>query len=337
MTFFKYQLSVFLVFIQVSLLFSTPRVLVDSLTVPIFTYFNKGESQKYVIKQGKMKYKGEIPTDSSESKRTITLTAVDSTTEGYVMEIFDENFENSASGLKVLDKIMEDSKMRTLAFQYANFKLRFKITPDGSFKGFENMDSLIQLTHSVAEFLKKESEKDKKNQRIAEELSKKLLSREVITDKLGLPYQLMFGVHGFEYMADTAMYYDDELPNNFEPDGKPIPTSVGVHFSYLNTDSAYINVERITELDEDITTKLIVNFLKKISPKKEHKELEKLRMSISDRLDMEIHQPTGWVTYLLNKRTSTTTEKDDDKEESATVDYIEIEIIPKSSEEQKKE
>jgi hypothetical protein len=330
--FHKYNLTLFIAFLNIATLFSATNPQTDSLTVPIYSYFDKGESQRYVITQGKMRYKGETPTDSSESKQTITLTVVDSTTEGYVLEVFDEDFQNSAEGAKALDKVMEDAKMRALVMQYAHFRLRFQITPDGEFKGFENMDSLIQLTQIMTDFLKKDLGKDKRTQKVLTEMNKTLLSPEVIKGKLGAPFQLMFFYHGHEYMADTIVKYEEQLANNLEQGGKPIPTYGAVLFSYSETDSSYINVEKTSEPDEDVTTEAVLNWTKKISPKNEHASIDKMRVSIFDHLTMEIHQPTGWVTYLVNKRTTTTTISENEAEDSSNVDYIEIEIVPKSSE-----
>lgn len=329
--FHKYNLTFFIAFLKVATMFSATITAADSLTVPIYSYFDKGESQRYVITQGKMRYKGETATDSSETKRTITLTVVDSTSEGYVLEVFDENFENSASGAKALDKILDDQKMRTLVMQYAQFRLRFQITLDGAFKGFENMDSLIQLTQIMGDFLKKDVGKDKKTQKVFEEINKTLLSPSVIKEKLGTPFQLLFFYHGNEYMADTVIDYSDELANNLDPNGKPFPTTVSIVFSYDDTDSSYINIEQTSEPDEEAVTKAVVNWTKKFAPKEKHSSLDEMRLSMFDHLNMEIHQPSGWVTYLLNKRTTTTVESEK-VEESASVEYLEIEIIPKTPE-----
>ncbi len=77
--FHKYNLTLFIAFLHVVTLFSATNPSADSLTVPIYSYFDKGESQRFVITQGKMKYKGETATDSSESKQTVTLTVIDKT------------------------------------------------------------------------------------------------------------------------------------------------------------------------------------------------------------------------------------------------------------------
>ena len=328
----KYKLTINIAFLYAFPLFSAPFIPIDSVTVPIYSYFDKGESQRYVITQGKMKYKGETPTDSSETKRTITLTVVDSTTEGYVLEVFDESFENDASGVKALDKMINDRKMRTMMTQYANFKLRFQITLDGEFKGFENMDSLIQLSQNMADFLLKDVGKDKKTQKIMGEISKTLLSPQVINEKLGAPFRQMFFYHGAEFMADTTIYFDDELENFLVPDGKPFPTSASVLYSYDETDSTYINIEQMSEPDGEAITEAVVSWLKKIAPKDKHAEIEKMHLSVFDNLNMEIHQPSGWMTYLFKKRTTTATEDGKVDEDNASVDYLEIEIIPKDEE-----
>ncbi len=327
--FHKCNLTLFIAFLNVATLFSATNPVSDSLTVPIYSYFDKGESQRYVITQGKMKYKGEMPTDSSESKQTITLTVLDSTTEGYVLEVFDENFENSASGAKALEKIMDDPKMRNLVLQYAHFKLRFQITLDGEFKGFENMDSLIQLTQIMTDFLKKDFGKDNRMQKIAEEMNKKLMSPAIIAEKLGLPFQLMFFYHGHEYLADTIVNFADELSNNLNPDGQPFPTEVSLLYSYVETDSSYINIEQIAEPDQDLLTKEVINWTKKIFPKKEHDGLDKMRLNMVDHLNMEIHQPSGWVTYLLKKRTTIAKESEKVEDDTTSVEYLEIEIMSK--------
>ena len=332
----KYHLTLIVAFLYAFPLFSAPFLPTDSLTVPIYSYFDKGESQRYVIKQGKMKYKGETATDSLETKRTITLTVVDSTTEGYVLEVFDENFENDALGVKALEKITGDKKMRTLMMQYTNFKLRFQITLDGEFKVFENMDSLIQLSQNMADFLLKDIKKDEKMQNIMGEVSKTLLSPQVINEKLGAPFRQMFFFHGNEYMADTTINYEDELANFLVPDGKPFPTLASVLYSYDETDSTYINIEQMSEPDEAAITEAIVSWLKKFAPKDEHAELEKMHLSVFDHLNMEIHQPSGWLTYLFRKRTTTVLDPEKENEDSSNVEYLEIEIIPKSEEKEGK-
>ena len=328
----KYNLTFFIAFLNVVTLFSATNPSADSLAVPIYSYFDKGESQRFVITQGKMKYKGETATDSSESKQTITLTVIDSTTEGYVLEVFDENFEHSAAGAKALDKVMADKKMRGLIMQYANFRLRFQITLDGQFKGFENMDSLIQLTQIMGEFFKQDFGKDVRTQKIVAEMSKKMMSADIIKEKLGLPFQQMFFYHGGEYLVDTVVNFTDELANNLNPDGQPFPTEVSVLFSYDETDSSYINIEQITEPDQDLVTQEVINWTKKLFPKSEHDALNKMRINMVDHLNMEIHQPTGWVTYLLKKRTTTAKESENAEDDTTSVDYLEIEIQSKLSE-----
>lgn len=54
-----------------------------------------------------------------------------------------------------------------------------------------------------------------------------------------------------------------------------------------------------------------------------------------DHLNMEIHQPSGWVTYLLKKRTTTAKESENSEDDTTSVDYLEIEILTKSSEKER--
>jgi hypothetical protein len=298
--------------------------------ISFLTYWAKGDSMKYDIKKGKYKYKGESdePTDSTIRNFRYLFVVKDSTEEGYLIEISLmptlNNPDNALNGFIESLDLKEIGKL----VKYNDFKIRYKIDPNGTFQKFENIDEIVKF-HSdiwdlyIAKTVKNDNPEMKK---MIQNLKNTMVTPEFIEAKTIQEIPQLHKYYGINLQVDTLYEYEEELPNFFEQNGKPIPSNNNFIINWTSSPEI-AEIEGESELDSVIVKKLITQFLIKTLPNNKSKDNEKvindiqnLSMTIKDYHYYSFHVPSGWVYEFVRTRRT----KADD---TINVEFFEMKMV----------
>ena len=120
-------------------------------TVDVLAYFNKGETYNYSVSDVQWKINGTDTVAVASTITKATLSVVDSTKKGYLMEWRYTDFQVDDSVKSPRQQLSQEifAKMKECLVGQT---IRFQITPEGEIKKWENMKELGKMARDIFQF-----------------------------------------------------------------------------------------------------------------------------------------------------------------------------------------
>ena len=286
--------------------------------IPLKTTWKKGESYQYELKKGKTNYIDTVEESHSETRQLVTLTVLESSVKGYVIEA-----EYNSAAYFLPDEVKKINGINQLVEKYNRTKVRYAINPFGEFLGILNGKDIQKMLVDLFDAVESSKGLSETESTVLTNVHCQMTSEVYITEGLFQELRLLHQFYGNEYPHDTQQEYDTQLVNMLIPNGAPIAAHATLKVSIK--DDNYCLIEH--HLTPDISTmkKLTFDYLNKMSGGTWQAEnTEGLAMTASDDGIFAYHLRSGWLIEMLKKRTTTLyTEK--------TVEYISMKLLEKGS------
>lgn len=265
----------------------------EAESVSLITYWNKDDVFRYEKIHGKKKYKAGVLQDSTAQTSVFRMTVVEATKEDYLMEI-----SNESKDMEVLGSLeqmgVDGSELLLLGMKYGQLKIRYRIDSLGTFLGIDQPELVTNFSNEFAKLTVDALEKkESKRTPQAKALLEKLLSPEILVNKMFQDVQIMHAFFGNSWYLDTLVQYEDELPNLIG--GPPIPVDSEVSFTWY--DENIVLVIQQNFVNEQNFGNLMKSTIGDILP------AEEITGTMTDANQLFIEPATGIVYAYFRDRT----------------------------------
>jgi hypothetical protein len=278
-------------------------------SVQVVGYWSKNDMQTYNVASRKYKVKGQDTLDVEVTKYQVDVKVVDSTANSYTIEWFYKNFDISGSNkfTQSISSVFKDIKVIVKTNEMGTFQevVNWKDVRDEVKKAFGLMREQLKGTPNLEPIIKNVEDMFS---------TKQSIETYAILDILQY-----YTFHGGKYIL-----HDDTETNlvSNEIPGSPIDVLMTVQLAQLNfeDDNAVIRVwkefdkKQMTDAAYSMMKNLMKSTNNKLPPREQIPEI-----TCSEYIGSVVHGSSGWITYSLKSRTTSTSD-------SKTVEEREIEI-----------
>lgn len=193
------------IFLFIALLLTLPTVAQeDSMaadsTVDVLAYFNKGETYNYSVSEVQWKINGTDTVAVASNLTKATLSVVDSTKKGYLMEWRYTDFQLDDSVKSPQQQLSQEifAKMRE---SLVGQTIRFQITPEGEIKKWENMKEVGKMARGIYQFTMEKTHLSDSLKAVGFDISSllKAVDDKSLAETYTAPIEMLFGYHGKSY------------------------------------------------------------------------------------------------------------------------------------------
>lgn len=239
------------IFLFIALLLTLPAVAQEDSTaadstVDVLAYFNKGETYNYSVSEVQWKIRGTDTVAVASTLTKATLTVVDSTKKGYLMEWRYTDYQLDDSVKSPLQQLSQEifAKMRE---RLVGQTIRFLITPEGEIKKWENMNEVGKMARDIYQFTMEKTHLMDSLKAVGLDMSSLLnaVDDKSLAETYMAPIELLFGYHGRSYKLGDAT---EHIPASDDSPAADLNMSV----YWLEPDKGLfcIDIEKIVTIDK---------------------------------------------------------------------------------------
>jgi len=262
-------------------------------TFQAVSYWNKGEKQKYIISEEKIKIKGTDTASKEITSYEVEILVLDSTENTYTIQWTYLNLKTNSSN-EIIQKLMNINK---------DMKLIYKIDDVGTFIEVVNWKEIKEFIHTSMAVIKNEMKSIPEIEKVFNQIEKMYSSREAIESAAIKDIQQFHSFHGGKYKLGETIEGKLQLTNIFG--GKPFDADMTVFLDEINIDENNAIVRSTQEINKEQLTNATYEYLKKMAenmkidgPKREDlKDLKNETLTAS-----RIHG-SGWIVYSVQTTT----------------------------------
>ncbi len=183
-----------------------------SLALPVFaqkaTFFlipkgQKGEAHRFELTKGKHIFRNNSQTTENESRQIVTFSIIEKSAKG---SIISAKYENTLNSKEVID-------------------VRYAIGQNGDFQGIINIREIQQSFYHIFDELTAVAASNPSVAKSVGEMRQFMTSDNYITNSFFQELPLIHQFYNNSYTLDSLERYETQLPNLFNPTGKPIAAS----------------------------------------------------------------------------------------------------------------
>lgn len=265
----------------------------------LFTYWKKGDTQKIVVSEGFIEYKGEEITKQEITSSNVLLTVLDETDSTYLVEWNYLDMEVDRINVEV----EEDPFDKRIDEMFKNVKLVYETDEYGTFKRMVNLQELTDMiTDSLEVLVMEELGDSEEESEMFLEMMKDMFNSKEMQDEMTRDIWNYHYYLGDVYASDTLMTYVEELDNKISDD---IITAKGEVTIKTDAVSKTIEINDHKTVDEAEAKDAINGVAKKLKAKKKKKlrnELKEQQFSIEDIENYTYDYEYGWLKYYERNR-----------------------------------
>ncbi|MEZ4887675.1 MAG: hypothetical protein R3E32_23275 [Chitinophagales bacterium] len=276
----------------------------DTKQIEVITYWNKGDTQKIVIKEGFITYEGEEVVKKEVTSSYAEITVLEQTDSSYIVEWNYTEIEVDRLNVEV----EEDPIDQRLEEMFNGMKLRYQTDEFGVFESTLNLDELLQTVNDSMEMLVKNGEMGIEEGEDAEMfvgLMKEIIFSEEMKSEFIRDIENYHFYHGNSFIADTVIHYEDAVENQVRGEDIPVKGLVSIR---VNKEEKSISIEDIRTFDEEKVKQAIGDGTKKVKMSKRKKLMKEVKENRIDLKDVKSHTydyEFGWLKYYEKSRTFT--------------------------------
>jgi hypothetical protein len=283
----------------------------EAESVSLITYWNEDDVFRYEKIHGKKKYKAGVLQDSTAKTSIFKMTVVEATKDEYLMEI-----GNESKDMEVFESLeqmgVDGSELLLLGMKYSQLKIRYRIDSLGTFLGIDQPELVSNFSSEFAKLTVDALEKEgSKLTPQARALMDKLISPEVLVNKMFQDVQIMHAFFGNAWYLDTLIQYEGELPNLIG--GPPIPVDSEVSFTWHDEDIVLVIQQNF--VNEQNFGNLMKSTLSDVLP------AEEIKGTMTDANQLFIEPASGIVYAYFRDRTINI------EPDFTTIEFTEIRLL----------
>ncbi len=239
------------IFLFIALLLTLPAVAQEDSTaadstVDVLAYFNQGETYNYSVSDVQWKINGTDTVAVASTLTKATLSVVDSTKKGYLMEWRYTDFLLDDSVKSPQQQLSQEifAKMRE---RLVGQTIRFQITPEGEIKKWENMKEVGKMARDIYQLTMEKTHLMDSLKAVGFDMSSllKAVDDKSLAETYTAPIELLFGYHGKSYkLGDTT----EHIPASDDSPAADLNMSV----YWLEPDKGLfcIDIENVVTIDK---------------------------------------------------------------------------------------
>jgi hypothetical protein len=286
----KFNFFLFILFFFLSPIVWGQNEVTDSTTT-IIGYWEKGDKVRFAFTQATEKYRNGVIYAKNSSNCFIDLTILEATETSYTI-----NWKYSDIKLKEQDSNPLLPKLIKLT---EGLDIQYKTDEMGAFKELLNWQEVRTFVSNLLDKMRNEA-KVKQIEPELEQMKKIFSTKESMEEVIIKDIQVFHSLYGGMYKLKEKLSVDTQLPNILG--GEPFPATLSVEMTSLKPEENYCKITINQTVDKVKSTKIINDWLIKINPDKA-KNAKMPNISVDDFNIYEFDLKSGWITYLINKRT----------------------------------
>ncbi len=293
------------------LLLSFIPVVTSTEYVVLTPNWEVGDTQKIQLKEGFIKYEGDSVVQKEVTVTDIVIKVLEKNDTAYVMEWnhIEEDIERVNVEVDATDDFMEKRIEEMFA---GNFKLRYWTNTSGKYQSLLNLDELISAMNDSMDVLVKEmvafdeelGEMNEEEMAVFSEMMKQMIASDAFKNEMDRDIWNYHAYLGDTLVADTLVYYEDELPNQLGGQSIPVKGTITIETDTVNH---LLKVNDLKEINEEKTREVIQETLEMMGedvPNLEEmkREMKQLSMKVTDIENYTYHYQTGFLQYYERNR-----------------------------------
>ncbi|MEJ8755874.1 hypothetical protein WG947_02600 [Pontibacter sp. H259] len=261
-------------------------------TMQVIGYWDKNESQTYIITSEKYKVNGTDTTEREFVTYEVDVTVKDSTAKSYIIDWVYRGIETNTGNefTKSLAKISE------------NLKVTIKTDEMGTFKEVVNWKQIQDEMRKGLTHLRKEFKHIPNINGITDQVEKTFTSKEAIASAAIKDIQQFYTYHGANYTLGQELTGKLEVPNLYG--SKPFVSDVSIVLDELNEEDNNAIIRMWQTIDSEQLTAATKTYLKEMAAASGNKGLnldEVPALQNETRTASRIHG-SGWIIYSVETK-----------------------------------
>ncbi|MBJ6118606.1 hypothetical protein JAO76_10410 [Pontibacter sp. BT310] len=263
------------------------QINIEDSTMQVIGYWDKNETQTYVITSESFKVTGTDTTKREFTKYEVDITIKDSTASSYTIEWVYRGIEMNTDNqfTKELAKISE------------NLKVIIKTDEMGAFKEVVNWEEIRNEMKRGAAHLKKQFKHIPNITAITDQVESTFTTKQAIESAAIKDIQQFYTYHGAKYQLGKEVTGQLEVPNLYG--SKPFIADVSIVLDEINEEDNDAVIRMWQTIDSEQLTTATVNYMQKMAKSANTKspDLSKIpALQNETRTVARIHG-SGWIIY----------------------------------------
>lgn len=252
-------------------------------TVDVLAYFNKGETYNYSVSDVQWKINGTDTVAVASTITKATLSVVDSTKKGYLMEWRYTDFQVDDS-VKSLRQQLSQEIFAKMKERLVGQTIRFQITPEGEIKKWENMKEVGKMARDIFQFTMEKTHLSDSLKAVGFDISGLLraVDNKSLAETYTAPIEMLFGYHGKSYKLGDIT---EHIPAS--DDSPAADLNMSVYWLEPEKGLFCIDVERIVTIDKS-DVKQFMGALFSTFGKGEERQSDKFKDVMGELGDMKV-------------------------------------------------
>ncbi|MBL7814228.1 MAG: hypothetical protein JNL70_04405 [Saprospiraceae bacterium] len=257
--------------------------------------WTKGETHRFELTKGKHVIKNNQQSTENESRQIVTVSVVEATTKGYLVAAVYENTFGSNESVEV----------------------RYTIGQNGDFQGIVNMRDVQKTFYSIFDNLTAIAASNPSVAKSVGEMRQLMTSDNYVTYNYFQELTLIHQFYNNTFTVDSLERYETQLPNLFDPKGKPFNAQATL---LAKCDNSVAYIRHTVEPDMQGIKQQAAHFMNRMSGSNSSKwsvdiqptsplsrrvydSMEAQNEYIFDENFCAFNLKTGWLTAFQRKRT----------------------------------
>jgi len=278
------RLSILFFFVTINLF---GQINIEDSTVQAITYWEKGETYNYFLKNKKIKIDDGDTTVTEDNSYKVKVSIKEATEDSYTVEWFYSDFKSEITNetMEKLSKITD--KMKVI----------FKTNEMGVFQEVVNWKEIKSYTDKAIETLTKDFKDVPQLQELIKQISSLFSTKESIENTAIRDIQQYHTFFGASYKLGQIVEAQMQGPNVFG--GEPFDIELAVYLEeYYPNDDLY-DLVAIQEVDKEQLTNATIEYVTKLTTSMgvEAPDFSNFPELSNDIVTFSRFHNTGWLTY----------------------------------------